>query len=721
MRTFAIAFVGIALSGCSAASTEPKTMAMTTTTPASTLSYPATRAGDDHDVLHGTKVADPYRWLEDAKSDEVQRWMRDEDTLARAELGKFPEREALVKRLSSLAYIDSLSAPIHRGDRYFFRRRHADREKPIIYVREGRDGKERVLLDPNAWSTDGSSALGDWRPSWDGKLVAYAVRKNNSDEATMHVMDVATGKVSDVDVIEGAKYAEASWTPSGDGFVYTWVPTDPSVPTADRPGFAEVRFHRIGEDPKQDRLVHEKTGDPTSFIGAELSRDGRFLVLTVQHGWTRTDVYLRDLRNATSSDGIISGEWKPLAVGKTAHFGVVAHADKLYVSSDENAPKSRIFRVEPDKLDPASWVEIVPERKDATLDGMSIIGGKLALTYLKNASSTFEIRGLDGALEREVALPGIGTVGGPSGRPDEDEAYFSFESFTTPNQVYEASMKSGATKLYSKVEVPFDATPYTVEQAFYPSKDGTRVSMFVVRKKDAPKTGDARTILYGYGGFQVNLTPGFASWIVPWLEHGGVYAVANLRGGGEYGEEWHKSGMLLQKQNVFDDFIAAAEHLVSAGYTNPKHLVIAGGSNGGLLMGAAITQRPDLFAAALCGVPLLDMVRYDLFGSGKTWRSEYGSHEDATQFRVLHAYSPYHHVTEGTRYPALLLLSADSDDRVDPMHARKFAAMMQARSKGGPVLLRIERNAGHGGADMVKADVQKNADRLGFSLAMTSR
>jgi prolyl oligopeptidase len=646
--------------------------------------------------------------------------MKAEDDLARGELHKLPERDAIAERLKKLSYIESLSAPTHRGKRFFYRRRHVDREKPIVYWKEGKDGAEHVLLDPNTWSKDGSVSLGDFRPSWDGKLVAYTVRKNNSDEATMHVMDVASGKVSDVDVIEGAKYADASWTPKGDGFYYTWLPTDPSIATAERPGFAEVRFHKIGDDPKHDRVVHEKTGDPTTFIGAWLSSDGHFLNLTVQHGWSSSDLFIRDLRPGAKPPADAKDGWQPLAVGQRAHYSVEAYRDMLYVTTDEGAPRWRVFRVDPKKLDRKSWVEIVPERADATLDGATIIGGRLALTYLKNASSLFEIRELDGKLAREVALPGIGSIGGPSGRDDEDEAYFSFESFTVPREIQVTSMKTGETKLYSKVEVPVDPTPFTVDQVFYPSKDGTKISMFIVRRKDLVKDKSARVMLYGYGGFQINETPSFVASAYPWLERGGVYAVPNLRGGAEYGEDWHKDGMLLKKQNVFDDFIGAAEYLIKEGYTRPERLVISGGSNGGLLMGAAITQRPDLFAAALCSVPLLDMVRYHLFGSGKTWISEYGSSEDQEQFKAIYAYSPYHHVKAGEHYPAVLLLSADSDDRVDPLHARKFAAALQSASRGGPVLLRIERNAGHGGADLIKAEVEKGADRLAFALAMTS-
>jgi prolyl oligopeptidase len=678
------------------------------------LPYPATRTVDVADTLHGTKVPDPYRWLEDAKSPEVQAWMTVEDALARAELAKLPERDAIAARLKQLFYVDSVSAPTHRGSRHFYVRRHATKEKAVVYVKDLKTGAEEVLLDPNTWSEDGSLALGVWRPSWDGTKVAYAVRQNASDESTLYVLDVATRKKSAVDVIEGAKYADPSWTPKGDGFYYTSLPKHGTVPDSERPGFAEVRFHKLGTEPSKDALVHEKTGDPTRFISADLSQDGRFLVLSVSHGWTSIDVWFRDLKKGATSP------WVPLAVGQPAHYAVDEHAGLLYVHTDEGAPLWRLFRVDPAHPERAAWNEIVAERKDAKLDAVGVLGGKLALRYLKDATGRLEVRSLDGSLVREVPLPGVGSIGGPYGRADEDEAYFSFESFTTPNEIHATSIATGKTSLYAKVEVPIDASPYLVEEVFFPSKDGTRVSMFIVRRKDMKRDGSTRLMLRGYGGFLVSETPSFVASIYPWLERGGAYAVANLRGGGEYGEAWHKDGMLLRKQNVFDDFIAASEYLVKEGYTRPSKLAITGGSNGGLLMGAAITQRPDLFGAVLCAVPLLDMVRYHLFGSGKTWISEYGSADDADQFRALFAYSPYHHVKAGTRYPSVLMLSADSDDRVDPLHARKFAAALQAASTGGPVLLRIEKHAGHGGADLVKAEVEKGADRYAFALAHTA-
>ncbi|MBW2524360.1 MAG: S9 family peptidase [Deltaproteobacteria bacterium] len=720
---FTVPLLFAAALGCSAAPTpvevEPATTAAPSTSAAATapppaFAYPATRQVDQVDLLHGVKVADPYRWLEQETAPEVQAWMKAQDAFARDRLRRLPERGELTARLEQLMYIDAVWAPIKRGGRYFYTRRHADQEKAIVYWTEGKGGAPQVLLDPNAWSADGSVALSGWSVSWDGKTVAYRKSENNSDEATLYVKDVATSVHSAIDTIAGAKYAHPSWTPDSRSFYYTWLPTDPAIPARDRPGYAEVRHHRLGQDPTRDGVVRERTKDPSLFLDAGVSRDGRFLLLNVHHGWSASDAYVMDLREPAARRS-----WRPLATGMKAHYYPYAHRGRLYVHSDEGAPRYRVFRVDPARLERAAWTEVVPEQRDATLDGVRILGGRLALTYLESASSRVEIRELDGSLVREVPLPGIGTVSGPLGRSDDDEAYFTFESFTTPPEVHETSIRTGRTSLHSRVKVPVDPSRFAVEQVFYRSKDGTRVSMFIVRPKDFVRDGNGRALLFGYGGFQISETPEFRAYVYPWLERGGLFAVPNLRGGGEYGEQWHRAGMRLHKQNVFDDFIAAAEHLIAERYTRPERLVIRGGSNGGLLVGAAITQRPELFRAALCGVPLLDMVRYHLFGSGKTWTSEYGSADEPDLFRALYAYSPYHRVREGVRYPALLLLSADSDDRVDPMHARKFAARLQQAGRGGPVLLRIETKAGHGGADRVRASVDKLTDELAFALAHT--
>ena len=671
------------------------------------LVYPATRIDDAVDELHGVKVADPYRWLEDVKKPEVQEWMKAEDGLARERLKALPGRDAIAERLRKLYYVDDIGVPQHHGSRYFYWRRHANKEKMIVYWKEGKVGEQKVLFDPNEWSQDGSISLGNYSIAEDGATVAYTVHKNNSDEATLYVMDVATGKKSDVDVIEGAKYAQASWTPDGKGFYYTFLPSGPDISVAERPGFAEVRFHKLGDDPKSDAVIHERTGDPTKFIGAGVSRDGHWLILTISNGWTSNTVLFKDTRDPKAS-------WTQLAGDKPFRYSVMDWNDQFYVVTNEDAPRSRVFKVNPQDSSRERWLEIVPERADATLEEASVVGEHLSLRYLVNATTELQVRELDGKMLRTVALPGVGTAGGLYGREDEDEAYFVFVSFTTPRTVFQTSVKSGESKLWSKLDVDVDPTPYTVDQVWYASKDGTKVSMFLVHRKDWKKDGTNPTLLYGYGGFQVALTPSFNTGIYPWLEHGGVYALANLRGGSEYGEEWHRNGMLANKQNVFDDFAGAAQYLISEKITSPEKLAINGGSNGGLLVGALTVQHPELFKCVVCEVPLLDMVRYHLFGSGKTWISEYGSADDPKLFPAILGYSPYHHVTKGTKYPSLLMLSADSDDRVDPMHARKFVAALQAASIGGPVLIRIETNAGHGGADLVKAAVEKGADKLAF-------
>jgi prolyl oligopeptidase len=673
------------------------------------LPYPEARRVDQVDDLHGAKVADPYRWLEDGKSDDVKKWVDAEDALARSYLAKLPGRDAMAARFKELFYIESEGTPRRLGSRWFYPRRDAGKEKYTIYWREGHDGPEKVLLDPNGWSADGSTSLGVWSVSWDGKKVAYSVKSNNSDESTLYVMDVATGQKSDADVIEGTRYASPSWTPAGEGFYYTWIPPKDSVPVADRPGYQEVRFHLLGADPRKDRVVHERTGDPKTFLQASLSKDGRWLVLETEHGWTRSDIKFMDLRAPKPS-------WKPLAVGNDAIYEVDVDRAHFFVRTNEGAPKYRVFKVDPAHAERDRWVEIVPERKDATLEATGIVGHRLALGYLKDVVSEAELRDEDGKLVRALPTPTLGSLGGLSGNVDDELFYYSFQSFTYPTEIFEANVKTGKTGTFYKLKVPVDAAKYAVDQLFATSKDGTRIPFFVVHAKDAARDGKAPTILNGYGGFQSAQAPYFATSIYPWLEHGGVWVLANLRGGSEYGEEWHRRGMRHDKQNVFDDYFAVAEELVRQGITSTGKLVALGASNGGLLVGAAITQRPDLFHVALCGVPLLDMVRYHLFGSGKTWIEEYGSADDADDFRALYAYSPYHHVVYGKRYPATLVLSADSDDRVDPMHARKFAAELQWASSGGPVLLRVEKHSGHGGADLVKANVEKLADEYAFAL-----
>ena len=677
------------------------------------LAYPAAPREEVVDVIHGVPVADPYRWLEDAKSPRTEAWVTAEDRISRDFLAALPERGAIARRLEEILYVEQVvGLPVKRGGRIFYQRRSPTQEKAVLYWREGA-GPEKVLLDPNQWSKDGSTSLGGWSPSWDGKTLAFQVKENNSDEAVLQLVDVATGNGSAVDRIEGAKYAQPSWTPDSKGFYYTWLPTDPKIPTADRPGHAEVRFHRVGTPATGDAQVHPRTGDPSTFVSGWISRDGNWLFVSIDFGWTSNDLYFRDARK--------DGPWIPLAKGRKAQFRPTAWKDRFYVLTNDGAPMWKVMAVDPAAPDAASWKTVVAERPDAAIESADVVGGRLGLLYIAKATNRLEIRDLDGKGGYEVALPGPGSVGGPSGDPLDAEAFYSYQSFTDPREIRALQLGSGTSATWYRTRVPVDPSPYVVEQVFYPSKDGTQVSMFLVHRRDRRPDGSAPVLLEGYGGFQVAMQPLFRGSLYPWLERGGVFAMPNLRGGNEYGERWHEDGMLAKKQNVFDDFVAAAEWLVAKGYARPERIVIRGGSNGGLLVGAAMTQRPDLFGAVLCGVPLLDMVRYHLHGSGKTWISEYGSADDAALFPAILAYSPYHHVKKGTRYPATLLLSADSDDRVDPLHARKFGAALQWATTGGPVLLRVERNAGHGGGDRVRQAVEEYADEWAFALWAAGR
>ncbi len=658
-------------------------------------------------TIHGNLIRDPYRWLEDEKAPEVVAWMDMWDAQARAALRQLPAREAIAKRLRELFYFDAVGAPTKRGERYFLTRKHADKEKMIVYWREGEDGAERVLFDPNGWSADGTKGLGGWWPSWDGKYVAYAVKENNSDETTTRVLVVETGEDLP-DVIAGTKYSGASWTPDARGFYYTWVPPVGAVSAAERPGHAEVRFHALGGS--ADEIIHGATGDPQTFIGGGISRDGKWLTVAIQHGWNATDYKFKRVGEAA---------WTTLVEGIEANFDVSIWRDRFYVTTDHGAPRYRVFAVDPARPAREAWHEIVAE-SDATLEGASIVGEHLILSYLRDVASEVIVCDLDGAPVRKLELPPLGSCGGISGNPDEDTGYFAFTSFTSPQVIYKTSIATGEVTEWTRIVLPVDTSKLMATQVRYPSKDGTSISMFIIHRSDVVRDGKRPVLLYGYGGFNVTMTPSFAGSRATWLEHGGVYAIPNLRGGGEYGEDWHRAGMLGKKQNTFDDFIAAAEYLVAEQWTSPAHLGIMGGSNGGLLVGAVMTQRPELFAAVVCAVPLLDMLRYHLFGSGKTWIPEYGDPEVAEEFAWLHAYSPYRvAIDAGKRaYPALLVDTSDHDDRVDPMHARKmFAAVHALQTADRPVLLRIERNAGHGGADLVKQQVESTADELAFLLS----
>lgn len=676
----------------------------------------ATRKVDAADVLHGDTVPDPWRWLEDEKNAEVQAWMADEDALARRELQALPARQALAQRMRKLFYADSSRIPDQRKGRLFFLKTYSDREKAVLRVRDTATGEEKTLLDPNLWSADGSVSLGEWNPSPDGRKVAFTRRPNAADEAVMHVIDVETG-VEGPEAIEGAKYAWPSWSRDSSGFWYGRLPTDASIPVDERPGHAAIYFHRLGEDWHGDALVHGATGDPKTFIDASASRDGSALFVSIQRGWSENDLYALDLSNGGK------GGFTLIAKGDDATFEYVdSFGGHHYFLTNRGAPNKRVMRVKAGgSLSQENWQEVIAERPDAALYLVSAAGGRLLLSYFEGAESRLRLADADGKSLSEVALPGIGSVNAIAGQPDEPTVFYGFTSFATPLEVHALDVSTGASSLWasSSAKAAFDADSIQVEKVFFTSKDGTQIPLFIVGKKGTPRDGTAPTLLYGYGGFMVSMTPYFRAGVIPWIEAGGLYAVPCLRGGGEFGKKWHDAGRGPNKQNVFDDFTGAAQWLIDNRYTSPGRLAIYGGSNGGLLVGAAMVQRPDLFRAVLCAVPLLDMLRYQLFGSGRTWIPEYGTAEKVEDYRVLKAYSPYANVRPGTRYPALLMLSADHDDRVDPMHARKFVAAVRDASPETPVLLRIEKNSGHGGADQVEKAIAQNADMFAFLMALT--
>ncbi len=672
------------------------------------IDYPRTRVEDVSEVHFGNVVNDPYRWLENGRAPDVQAWMNAQDRLARDYLSSLPARKFFATRLERYAFFDDARAPVAEGGRYFTLRFLPGRERPVLYWQEGLSGEPRVLIDPNAFS-DPHVSLGAWSPSPDGKRLAYALSPNNADEATLHVMDVETRATSAADVIEGAKYADPQWTPDGSGFYYTWVPVDPSIPSVDVPGQAEIRFHRCGTSPRNDILVHPSTGDRTAFMYPKLSRDGRWLFVLIQHGWAAMDIFFRDLEEA-------GAHFVPLVTGRRAIYDVTAWRGRFFLLTDDGAPAWKVISVPEGTtaLDDARTV--VPERPGMPLEGMAVLGGHLVLRYLERACEVLEVRTLDGEMVRRVPLPEWGSIPRFTGTPGDDEMFIEFSSFTRRPVVYRTSISSGETALWSSVSLDADTSRVEIEQVRYRSRDGTLVSMFLVYRRGMVRDGSTPFLLTGYGGFNVSLAPRFQGGVLAWLDAGGGFAMANVRGGGEYGKAWHRAGMMHEKQNTFDDFIAAAEYLVAQRYTRPESLAIEGGSNGGLLVGAAMVQRPELFRAVVCAVPLLDMVRYHLSGGGQTWIPEYGSPDKEEDFKVLFGYSPYHQLVPGAGYPAVLVLSADSDDRVDPMHARKFVARLQsvASSHSAPVLLRIERHAGHGGSGSRTQAVERGADVYAF-------
>jgi prolyl oligopeptidase len=675
------------------------------------LRYPATRTVDVVDELHGERIPDPYRWLEDAEDPETVEWIARQNALTEEWLARRPGREGIRRRLRELLTIGVLGVPTPVRGRYFYLRRDGDQNHPVLYVREGIEGTDRALLDPNAIDPSGTTALDWYYPSHDGRLLAYGLSQNGSEQSELHVRDVATGEDLP-DRVPRTRAASLAWLPDGSGFYYTRYPAPGEVPVDEEQYHRAIHFHPLGGDPAADPLVL-RPARKEYWPGVSISPDGRWLLVSVERTFDQTDVYLGD-RHAPGGS-VVAPALLPVAEGLPASFsGEVAH-DRLFLRTDVDAPTYRLYEVDPEQPQRGRWRELVPPREEAVLDGFAVAGSQLALSYLERASSRLRLADLDGGLRRDVELPALGSLFGLGAEWDGRELFFGFSSFTVPPTVYRIDLERANQTVWRRVEADVDPGRYLVRQVMVPSRDGTPVSMFLVHRRGLIRDGNAPTYLNAYGGFNVSMTPVFMRSLLLWLEHDGVVAVPNIRGGGEYGETWHQGGMLARKQNSFDDFIAAAEWLIREGYTRPERLAAEGGSNGGLLMGAALTQRPELFRAVVVRVPLLDMLRYHRSLIARLWIPEYGSAEDAEQFAWLRAYSPYHHVRSGTRYPAVLLTTGASDTRVDPMHARKMAARLQAATTSGrPVLLRLEARAGHGAGKPLSKILDEYTDTWTF-------
>jgi prolyl oligopeptidase len=667
--------------------------------------YPETRSLDVVDVLHGETIADPYRWLEDGNTPETRRWTEQQNAVTEAYLAAVPGRDRIRCRLEELLGIGVLSVPTPKRGRYFYLRREGRQNQPVLYWREGVEGADRIAVDPNALNEAGTTALDWYYPSEDGRLLAFGLSENGNEESVLHLLELDTGRQLS-DRIPWMRAASVAWLPDSSGFYYTRYPAPGEVPSGEEQYHRCLYYHRLGTDPAVDPLVFQPAAKE-HWPGVDLSPDGRWLIVSVARTFDQVDLYLQDLASG--------GELVPVARDLPASFeGEIAHG-RLFMRTNLDAPTYRLYVVDPAHPDRNSWREIVPPRADAVLESVALAGDRLALAYLERASSRLRLTDLEGRLTQDVPLPTLGSLFGLGAEWDGRELFYGFSSYAVPPSVYRIDLDTGTSALWRQVEATIDPTRFEVRQVSYASKDGTPISMFLVHRTGLVRDGENPTYLTGYGGFNISMTPAFSRSLLLWLEHGGVVAVPNIRGGGEYGESWHQAGILANKQNSFDDFIGAAEWLIRERYTRPERLAAAGGSNGGLLMGAALTQRPELFRAVLIQVPLLDMLRYHRFLIARLWIPEYGSADDVEQFRWLRAYSPYHHVRSGVAYPAVLLATAESDTRVDPMHARKMAARLQAATSGKrPVLLRLEARAGHGAGKPLSKVLEELTDSWTF-------
>jgi prolyl oligopeptidase len=664
---------------------------------------PATRAGDVKEAFGPVEIADPYRWLEDQKAPETRAWIDEQNKYSEAFLRAFPGRDAIKQRVTELLKIETINTPSEHGGRYFFTKRLADQDLPVLYVRKGARGKDEVLLDPHPLSPDHTTSITLLDVTEDGSLIAYGVRQGGEDEVTVKFLDVNTRKELP-DVLPRARYSGVAVKNDRSGVYFSRLEKEGP----------RVFFHALGSDVSKDEKLFGDGYGPEKGLSVWLSDDNRYLAMMVWHGSaaTKTEVYVRDLASG--------GPIVPIVNDVEARFNADIAGDTMYLQTNWQAANGRVLAV--DLKNPArdKWKEVVPAGKDS-IQGVSTVGGKLFVRYLENVLPRIKIFDPQGKPLGEISFPSVGSAGDLRGQWGKKEAFFSFSSFVTPTTIYRYDVAKGTREVWAKENIPVAGDSFEVKQVKYASKDGTAIPMFLVHRKGLKLDGSSPALLTGYGGFNISETPAFSARAALWVENGGVYALPNLRGGGEFGEDCHKAGMLEKKQNVFDDFIGAAEWLIKNGYTSPSRLAISGGSNGGLLVGAALTQRPDLYAAVVCSYPLLDMVRYQKFLVAGYWVPEYGSGDNPEQFPFLYAYSPYHHVKAGTKYPAVLFITGDSDTRVAPLHARKMAALVQASTGSDkPVLLHYDTKAGHsGGATPVTKKIEDLSDELSFLFAET--
>jgi len=677
------------------------------------LVYPRTQRVEHVDVYHGVEVEDPYRWLEQdvRESDEVRHWVEAENEVTVHYLSGIPERRAIEDRLTDLWNYERYSAPTKQGGRYFFTRNDGLQNQSVLYVQDRLDQTPRVLIDPNTWSEDGTVALAGTSVSDDGRYLAYGIAEAGSDWSTWRIMEIDSGENLDEE-INWIKFSDIGWGPGDEGFFYGRYPQPEEGTEYQSASFNQkIYYHRVGTNQSEDVLVYERPDLPELNLSALVTDDDRYLVIVASKGTSGSVVLVRDLTQPYAMPQVLVGD-----MAKQEHdYDFIGNLEsRLFFRTNDGAARYRVVAIDVRRPARHDWDEILPE-SDETLEEVSLVGGRFIAQYLEDAKTRVRVFGTDGSLVRDVALPGIGTAEGFDGRSDDRETFYVFSSFATPPSIYRYDVTTGESTLLRRAEVDFDPSDYTVEQVFFTSKDGTRVPMFLAYKRGLQRDGENPILLYGYGGFQISLTPYFSVSRLAWMEMGGVFAMANLRGGGEYGEAWHEAGTKLQKQNVFDDFLAAAQWLIDHRYTRPERLAIQGGSNGGLLVGAAMTQRPDLFGAALPAVGVMDMLRFDRFTAGRFWVDDYGSAENPEEFAALYAYSPYHNLEPGTEYPATLVTTADTDDRVVPAHSFKFAARLQHAQAGtAPVLIRIETRAGHGGGTPTSKQIERVADEWAF-------